>query len=91
MNFIIKELLCKNIAKRLLFFKIFQPNIQRFMNKFFILGRGLSKFKKNYQLTEELGRGGFGIVYGAIRTNDETPVAVKFIDRRYVREWGKVI
>lgn len=61
------------------------------MNKFFILGRGLSKFKKNYQLTEELGRGGFGIVYGAIRTNDETPVAVKFIDRRYVREWGKVI
>ncbi|CAI4230731.1 unnamed protein product [Auanema sp. JU1783] len=52
--------------------------------------RGFSKFKKNYKLKGELGRGGFGIVYRAIRISDETPVAVKFIDRRSVREWGKI-
>jgi serine/threonine protein kinase len=31
-----------------------------------------------------------GIVYSAIRVNDEMPVAVKFIERRHVREWGKL-
>ncbi|PAV83272.1 hypothetical protein WR25_19818 isoform C [Diploscapter pachys] len=52
--------------------------------------RGFSKFKKNYKLKGELGRGGFGIVYRAIRISDELPVAVKFVDRRTVREWGKL-
>ncbi|VDM68476.1 unnamed protein product, partial [Strongylus vulgaris] len=52
--------------------------------------RGFNKFKKNYKLKGELGRGGFGIVYRAIRVADELPVAVKFIDRRSVREWGKI-
>ncbi|VDM63047.1 unnamed protein product [Angiostrongylus costaricensis] len=52
--------------------------------------RGFNKFKKHYKLKGELGRGGFGIVYRAVRISDELPVAVKFIDRRTVREWGKV-
>ncbi|KAK6038089.1 hypothetical protein COOONC_14527 [Cooperia oncophora] len=52
--------------------------------------RGFNKFKKHYRLKCELGRGGFGIVYRAIRVADELPVAVKFIDRRTVREWGKI-
>nr|CDJ98418.1 Serine threonine protein kinase-related domain containing protein [Haemonchus contortus] len=52
--------------------------------------RGFNKFKKHYKLKGELGRGGFGIVYRAIRVSDELPVAVKFIDRRTVREWGKI-
>ncbi|VDM37629.1 unnamed protein product [Toxocara canis] len=55
-----------------------------------IPGRGFSKFKKTYRLKGELGRGGFGIVYRAVRISDETPVAVKFIERGYVREWGKL-
>uniref|UniRef100_A0A914YIZ1 non-specific serine/threonine protein kinase n=1 Tax=Panagrolaimus superbus TaxID=310955 RepID=A0A914YIZ1_9BILA len=38
----------------------------------------------------EIGQGGFGIVYSAIRVSDEMPVAVKFIERRHVREWGKL-
>mgnify|MGYP001570493929 CR=1 FL=1 len=58
--------------------------------KSYFSGRGFSKFKKNYKLKGELGRGGFGIVYRAIRISDELPVAVKFVDRRTVREWGKV-
>ncbi|KAK6745732.1 hypothetical protein RB195_012074 [Necator americanus] len=52
--------------------------------------RGFNKFKKHYKLKGELGRGGFGIVYRAVRVADELPVAVKFIDRRTVREWGKI-
>ncbi|EPB73077.1 kinase domain protein [Ancylostoma ceylanicum] len=52
--------------------------------------RGFNKFKKHYKLKGELGRGGFGIVYRAVRVSDELPVAVKFIDRRTVREWGKI-
>ncbi|VDL78202.1 unnamed protein product [Nippostrongylus brasiliensis] len=52
--------------------------------------RGFHKFKKHYRLKGELGRGGFGIVYRAVRVADELPVAVKFIDRRSVREWGKI-
>ncbi|MFH4984153.1 hypothetical protein AB6A40_010862 [Gnathostoma spinigerum] len=53
-------------------------------------GRGLSKFKKNYKLKGELGRGGFGVVYKAVRIMDESAVAVKFIERKYVKEWGRV-
>ncbi|KAJ1365612.1 Serine/threonine-protein kinase prk-2 [Parelaphostrongylus tenuis] len=52
--------------------------------------RGFNKFKKQYKLKGELGRGGFGIVYRAVRISDDLPVAVKFIDRRTVREWGKI-
>ena len=53
-------------------------------------GRGFSKFKKNYKLKGQLGSGGFGVVYRAVRTSDETPVAVKYIKRKYVRDWGRV-
>uniref|UniRef100_A0A914PJF5 non-specific serine/threonine protein kinase n=1 Tax=Panagrolaimus davidi TaxID=227884 RepID=A0A914PJF5_9BILA len=58
--------------------------------KLLLNGRGFSKFKKNYKLKGEIGQGGFGIVYSAIRVSDEMPVAVKFIERRHVREWGKL-
>lgn len=37
-----------------------------------------------------MGQGGFGVVYRAIRIVDDLPVAVKFIERRHVRDWGKV-
>ncbi|KAF8358571.1 prk-2 [Pristionchus pacificus] len=52
--------------------------------------RGFAKFRKNYKLKGEIGRGGFGIVYRAVRLSDEMPVAVKFIDRRGIKEWGKI-
>ncbi|VDO09585.1 unnamed protein product, partial [Brugia timori] len=52
--------------------------------------RGLSNFKKRYKLKGELGRGGFGIVYRGMRICDELPVAIKFIDRDQVRNWGKL-
>lgn len=38
-----------------------------------------------------MGQGGFGVVYKAIRKADGLPVAVKFIERRHVRDWGKVV
>ncbi|EJW85055.1 CAMK/PIM protein kinase [Wuchereria bancrofti] len=38
-------------------------------------------------MLEELGRGGFGIVYKAERNEDSVPVAVKFIEHKRVREW----
>lgn len=53
-------------------------------------GRGFSKFKKLYRLKGELGSGGFGVVYRAVRVSDDLPVAVKFIERRHVRDWGKL-
>ncbi|CAO4370335.1 unnamed protein product [Caenorhabditis nigoni] len=52
--------------------------------------RGFSKFKKNYKLKAELGRGGFGVVYRAVRTSDNTLVAVKFIERSNVKEWARI-
>uniref|UniRef100_A0AC34Q1K1 Protein kinase domain-containing protein n=1 Tax=Panagrolaimus sp. JU765 TaxID=591449 RepID=A0AC34Q1K1_9BILA len=58
--------------------------------KLLINGRGFSKFKKCYKLRGEIGQGGFGIVYSAVRVSDEMPVAVKFIERRHVRDWGKL-
>lgn len=67
------------------------------MSKFGILldfcsisDRSFARFKKTYKLRGEIGRGGFGVVYRAVRLSDELGVAVKFIDRRSVREWGKV-
>ncbi|KAI3413549.1 hypothetical protein GPALN_011039 [Globodera pallida] len=52
--------------------------------------RGFSTFKRLYRLKGELGHGGFGIVYRAVRISDQLPVAVKFIERRNVRDWGKL-
>ncbi|VDM64202.1 unnamed protein product [Angiostrongylus costaricensis] len=36
---------------------------------------------------EEISRGGFGIVYRAVRLSDNLPVAVKFVEHKHVREW----
>uniref|UniRef100_A0A0R3RLA3 non-specific serine/threonine protein kinase n=1 Tax=Elaeophora elaphi TaxID=1147741 RepID=A0A0R3RLA3_9BILA len=64
--------------------------LQLYNLKVLLNGRGLSNFKKRYKLKGELGRGGFGIVYRGIRICDELPVAIKFIDRDQVRNWGKL-
>lgn len=45
---------------------------------------------KQYTILEEIGRGGFGIVYKAIRRSDGAAVAIKFIDHRHVRKWTVV-
>ncbi|CAG9532677.1 unnamed protein product [Cercopithifilaria johnstoni] len=48
---------------------------------------GSKQFRKKYTMLEELGRGGFGIVYKAERNDDNAPVAVKFVEHKRVREW----
>uniref|UniRef100_A0A8R1TZL7 Serine/threonine-protein kinase 1 n=1 Tax=Onchocerca volvulus TaxID=6282 RepID=A0A8R1TZL7_ONCVO len=48
---------------------------------------GAKQFRKKYTILEELGRGGFGIVYKGERNEDGAPVAVKFIEHKRVREW----
>ncbi|PAV74793.1 hypothetical protein WR25_11811 [Diploscapter pachys] len=45
------------------------------------------EFKRQYKVLEEIGRGGFGIVYKATRICDNLPVAVKFVEHKHVREW----
>uniref|UniRef100_A0A0N4ZPK8 Protein kinase domain-containing protein n=1 Tax=Parastrongyloides trichosuri TaxID=131310 RepID=A0A0N4ZPK8_PARTI len=43
------------------------------------MGRG-NTLEKDYRNLKEIGRGGFGIVYKAIRNNDNKEVAIKIID-----------
>lgn len=53
-------------------------------------GRGFKKFKKQYLFEEVLGSGGFGVVYAGFKLSNYAPVAIKFVERRRVIEWGKV-
>uniref|UniRef100_A0A915D6N9 non-specific serine/threonine protein kinase n=1 Tax=Ditylenchus dipsaci TaxID=166011 RepID=A0A915D6N9_9BILA len=54
--------------------------------KLMLNGRGFSKFKNQYRLKGEMGQGGFGVVYRAIRIADDLPVAVKFIERKHLND-----
>ncbi|CAI4230684.1 unnamed protein product [Auanema sp. JU1783] len=45
------------------------------------------EFRRQYGVLDEIGRGGFGIVYKAVRISDSLPVAVKFVEHKHVREW----
>uniref|UniRef100_A0A0K0DDX0 Serine/threonine-protein kinase 1 n=1 Tax=Angiostrongylus cantonensis TaxID=6313 RepID=A0A0K0DDX0_ANGCA len=45
------------------------------------------EFRRQYVVMEEISRGGFGIVYRAVRLSDSLPVAVKFVEHKHVREW----
>ncbi|GMT17108.1 hypothetical protein PFISCL1PPCAC_8405 [Pristionchus fissidentatus] len=45
------------------------------------------EFRRQYEVCEEIGRGGFGVVYAGTRISDEATVAIKFIEHRHVREW----
>lgn len=48
----------------------------------------IGAFKKMYKLGPELGRGGFGTVYTGFRLKDGAAVAVKFVARSNVTDWG---
>jgi calcium/calmodulin-dependent protein kinase I len=47
--------------------------------------------KDKYTLGAELGRGGFSIVYKAVRKTDEEPVAVKIVQKTLIREDIKLL
>ncbi|CAI2347824.1 unnamed protein product [Caenorhabditis sp. 36 PRJEB53466] len=48
----------------------------------------VKEFKRKYEVLDEIGRGGFGIVYEATsRTDGQQPVAVKFVQHKHVRSW----
>ncbi|CAD5215920.1 unnamed protein product [Bursaphelenchus okinawaensis] len=47
-------------------------------------------FKHDYKIEKEIGKGGFGTVYSASRLRDKLPVAVKFIERNRIFDWGQV-
>lgn len=55
-----------------------------------LLDRGQKDFRTQYQLCEEIQRGGFGIVYKAYRVSDGLSVAVKYVEHKHVREWTMV-
>ncbi|CAI5444902.1 unnamed protein product [Caenorhabditis angaria] len=47
----------------------------------------VKEFKRKYEVLDEIGRGGFGIVYEATRKSDGKAVAVKFVQHKHVRSW----
>ncbi|XP_023331147.1 serine/threonine-protein kinase prk-2 [Eurytemora carolleeae] len=45
---------------------------------------------RKYRLEKQIGRGGFGTVYSALRIEDGNKVAVKQICKNRVQSWGQI-
>ena len=64
-----------------------------FFNFSSYLNKGLSEkqardlFYKEYALGRQIGEGGFGIIFAAVRRKDQRPVAVKVVKKAKVSQW----
>ena len=50
----------------------------------------ISTFKEKYILGKEIGKGGYGSVYGGISKKGNEEVAIKYVQRKTVRYWEPV-
>ena len=46
--------------------------------------------QEKYVVKDMIGTGGFGMVFSGTRKSDNFAVAIKFIDRKLVTDWGQV-
>ena len=54
------------------------------------VGNWRQQVNSRYECGEEIGSGGFGIVFAGTRIRDGEPVAIKKISKAKVTEWEKV-
>lgn len=68
-------------------------NDEVFLNFSSYLNKGLDEkqireqFYADYMIGREIGKGGFGVIFSAVRRRDQKPVAIKVIKKSKVTQW----
>lgn len=52
--------------------------------------REKDRFEKAYKVSSYLGKGGFGTVFSGTRIKDNLSVAIKYIRRKSIADWGQI-